>query len=33
MEARDWLTLFLETGAPEFYLFYKEAERESPASA
>ena len=30
MEAHDWLTLFLETGAPEYYLFYKEALREDP---
>ena len=28
MEAKDWMTLFLETGAPEFYLLYKEALRE-----
>ncbi len=28
MEANNWLILFLETGAPEFYLLYKEALRE-----
>lgn len=28
MDACDWLSLFLETGAPEFYLCYKEAIRE-----
>ena len=28
MEAYDWMQLFLETGAPEFYLIYKEAMRE-----
>ena len=22
MEAKDWMTLFLETGAPEVYLLY-----------
>jgi len=27
VEATDWMQLFLETGAPEFYLFYKEAMR------
>ena len=30
MEAADWMKLFLETGAPEYYLFYKEALREQP---
>ena len=28
MEAENWLSLFLETGAPEYYLLYKEAVRE-----
>lgn len=28
MTAESWRMLFLETGAPEFYLFYKEALRE-----
>ena len=32
MEAQNWLTLFLETGAPEYYLFYKEALREQPTA-
>ena len=27
MEAQNWLSLFLETGAPEYYLLYKEAVR------
>ena len=27
MEACDWLALFRETGAPEYYLFYKDAQR------
>ena len=27
MEAQNWLLLFLETGAPEYYLLYKEAVR------
>ena len=27
VEASDWMQLFLETGAPEYYLFYKEALR------
>ena len=29
MEAKDWRMLFLETGAPEYYLLYKEALREN----
>lgn len=34
MEAKNWLMLFWETGAPEFYLLYKEALREqTPESA
>ena len=28
IEAMNWLSLFLETGAPEYYLLYKEALRE-----
>ena len=27
-EEKNWLSLFLETGAPEYYLLYKEALRE-----
>ena len=27
MEANNWLILFLETGAPEFYVKYNQAKR------
>lgn len=30
-EKQNWLSLFLETGAPEYYLLYKEALREQSA--
>lgn len=32
MEAKNWNLLFLETGAPEYYLLYKEALRENGSS-
>ena len=28
MDAKDYWQIFMETGAPEFYLLYKEALRE-----